>query len=220
MLNEYCSNEVVPCDSMAHPIECDPKENPFNVQYVRSSGVATGESLLLFDLGTTHVAVSGCQTTGNVLGDLWVTYEIELKKPLVASNVTTNVVSANRIISDSLSPTAIYGPTYNLLFGAPIGALNNTLTFPRGCIGDFAIMVWISGGSLALTNGSLGLTGCSRINYPTEDNSWLRALAGSSVVVLFAAIRISDPTVNATFTFDTGGTGTLTSTRVVVTEIA
>ena len=59
MINEYCSNEVVPMETMAHPVECDPKENPFNVQYVRTLAVAPGETQLMYDLGVTHVATSG-----------------------------------------------------------------------------------------------------------------------------------------------------------------
>jgi hypothetical protein len=110
ILNEYCSNEVVPCDSMAHPIECDPKENPFNVQYVRSRSVPAGETQLMYDLGITHLAVAGSQSaTPVVLGDLWVTYEIELKKPILASNVTSDISSGNAVITTGLSAASYYG---------------------------------------------------------------------------------------------------------------
>jgi hypothetical protein len=57
MLNEYCSNEAVPSEAFCHPIECDPKENPFNVQYVRSGDVPPEDSRLLYDLGVTYVAI-------------------------------------------------------------------------------------------------------------------------------------------------------------------
>ena len=43
----------------------------------------------MYDLGVTHVAVSGQQANDVVLGDLWVTYEVELKKPILYSNVTS-----------------------------------------------------------------------------------------------------------------------------------
>jgi hypothetical protein len=88
LLNEYWSTEVVPSESVAHPIECNPNENPFNVQYVRATtSVPTGDSLLMYDLGRTYVAVAGQQASDITLGDLWVTYEIELKKPVLESNV-------------------------------------------------------------------------------------------------------------------------------------
>ncbi len=86
MLNEYCSNEVVPSDTLAHPIECDPAENPFNIQYIRSTAVPAGDTPLSYDLGVTHIATSGMQVDGKTIGDVWVTYEVEFKKPQVNNN--------------------------------------------------------------------------------------------------------------------------------------
>ena len=87
LLNEYWSNEVVPNEQMIHPIECDPKENPFNIHYVRGGSVPTNDSPLMYDIGRTFVATQGMQGT-NIVGDLWVTYEEEFKKPVVRSNVS------------------------------------------------------------------------------------------------------------------------------------
>ena len=53
LLNEYWSGEVVPNDTLAHPLECNPKENPYNVQYVRTTDPPANESKMLYDLGTT-----------------------------------------------------------------------------------------------------------------------------------------------------------------------
>lgn len=97
MLNEYCSNETVPFDTMVHPIECDPKENPFSVHYIRTGAITSGEPLM-YDLGTTFVCTQGMAST-DVVGDLWVTYEVELKKPLISSPV--------------VSSPAFYGRSYN-----------------------------------------------------------------------------------------------------------
>jgi hypothetical protein len=88
MLNEYLSTETVPSETMAHPIECNPEENPFNVQYVRQGVVPANDNVLLYDLGKTYIATSGQQAVGVVLGDVWVTYEVELKKPVLFSNRT------------------------------------------------------------------------------------------------------------------------------------
>lgn len=59
LLNEYWSNEARASEEFCHPIECNPKENPFNVQYVRTGFLPTSENLLMYDLGRTTVAVSG-----------------------------------------------------------------------------------------------------------------------------------------------------------------
>lgn len=86
MLNEYWSTEGSPASSFIHPIECKPVENPFKVQFVRGHTTLT-DSPLMYDLGVTYVATQGMPADGNPVGDLWVTYEVELRKPVVSSNV-------------------------------------------------------------------------------------------------------------------------------------
>lgn len=126
MLNEYCANEAMPADTLCHPIECDPKENPFKVQYVRGSSVPSGDSKLLYDLGTTHIATSGMPADNNVVGDVWVTYEVELKKPVVSSNVTTldSYYGAFTPTSSTVFSSGITNSSPNVI------AVLNSLNFP------------------------------------------------------------------------------------------
>lgn len=129
MLNEYCSNEAVPCDTLCHPIECDPKENPFRVQYVRSSAPPAGDSKLLYDLGTTTIATSGMQVDGKTIGDVWVTYEVELKKPILVSNVSSSPSQYFQFNSNSFSNL------FRLITPMPAGTVtctgaDNKFTFP------------------------------------------------------------------------------------------
>jgi hypothetical protein len=144
MLNEYWANEVVPSDTMAHPIECDPKENPFAVHYVRSGNIPSGD-LLLYDVGKTFVATQGMQGT-NVVGDLWVTYEVELKKPMVTSNVISPSLYYSARWFGGLQSNLFQGP----IFGPIVGTLNittgvsNVITIPRGTFGEFTISVTMS----------------------------------------------------------------------------
>lgn len=130
MLNEYWAGEVVPCETMAHPIECDPKENPFAVHYVRTN-VVEGSEPLLYDLGKTFVATQGMVDTG-IIGDLWVTYEIELKKPVVSSNASLLTGAFSATWNDPVS-TAIFDTTQTTLFGAtPLTFIaSNTIVVPK-----------------------------------------------------------------------------------------
>ena len=147
MLNEYNASECVPSESFCHPIECDPKENPFNVQYVRSRDVPAGDNRMLYDLGVTHVAVSGQQTNGQTLGDLWVTYEVELKKPIVTSNVTFTE-SFGTLEGQYVGASTIGGAGNNLFpstaaivskGNVAITGVNNVLTIPAGIRGKYLI---------------------------------------------------------------------------------
>jgi len=93
MMNEYWASEIPPNETGVHPIECSPKENPFKVQYVRTVPSST-DSPLLYDLGKTFLATQGMPADGNPVGDLWITYEIELRKPVVKSNVSPGTYTA------------------------------------------------------------------------------------------------------------------------------
>nr|WRQ65331.1 structural protein [Tolivirales sp.] len=110
LLNEYWSTETSPAETTCHPIECNPAENPFNVQYVRQTDVPIGDNLLLYDLGRTYVATSGQQADNIPIGDLWVTYEVELKKPTLYSNVTAS--DASIIGYGTAASTAVKAGTY------------------------------------------------------------------------------------------------------------
>jgi len=220
MLNEYCSNEVVPSDTMAHPIECDPKENPFNVQYVRTSAIPVGESTLLYDLGQTHLAVSGCQTNGNVIGDLWITYEVELRKPLVASNVTTSVYSGFAQATNPALAGNVFGSSTTTLVGSlPASILGSVITFPKGYVGKYLINVFIAGNTLAvsLAPGPTG-TNCSIVPIDSSFASYAN-LFGASLVTVAYAVDITDPAVTPTVSFPWNGTGTITATRVLISEL-
>ncbi len=223
MLNEYCSNEVVPSETMAHPIECDPKENPFNVQYVRTGTVPIGDTQLMYDLGVTHLAVSGQQASGNVIGDLWITYDVELKKPIVTSNS-----AFTSKFFQSVSPSTNLASLFN---GAVTGGnwgctvSTNTLTFPKGSVGT-----WLVGLQIIPTTT---FTAWSTTTFPTLTNCSLNSTvlpdwcsnaasgAESRGVYKVIAVVISDPAVSASVAFPTYSiTGTVNSNNLLVTQIS
>lgn len=116
VLNEYWASEGAPNAEFCHPIECDPKENPYNIHYVRQGSVPEGDSELLYDMGATHICTSG-MPGANVVGDLWVSYEIELLKPVVVSDVTWQDYRSCTFTSNNTT-----------LFGLP-SSTNNDFTF-------------------------------------------------------------------------------------------
>lgn len=193
MLNEYWASEATPSESFCHPIECSPKENPFSTMWIRSSDVPAGDNLLLYDLGRTYVATSGQQGT-NVLGDLWVTYEVELRKPIKSSNVTSN----------GLMFQQRFNTGGGSLFGNPQPAIGNMsvvcsgslVTFPKGITGNFIVTLF----SKASAGGSHSLyftvsSGCSVMALPDADIRLNGAapIAGASQEY----INVPSPTVSA-----------------------
>jgi hypothetical protein len=129
---------------MAHPIECDPKENPFAVHYVRKVAVP-GSELLLYDMGKTFIATQGMQGT-NTVGDLWVTYEVELKKPMVSSTAVADAWYSARYFGGT-GPNMFLGDPMGAQGGLPITAAANTITFPKGLAGNFTVTVELANGT-------------------------------------------------------------------------
>lgn len=173
LLNEYWSSEAMPCEAFCHPIECNPAENPFNVQYIRADDllIPTSDSPLLYDMGTTHLCVSGQQATGVTLGDLWVTYEIELKKPIISSNVTTDSFLYTAYVNPTSPTFAAPFPTTTTTEGNfPLPLAGRTLSIPAKYYGTFWIVVSYESSGGAFTNLSM-------LGAPTITNCVLKDFA-------------------------------------------
>lgn len=82
---EYSTSGKV-SESFLHPIECDMRENPLKVLYIRT-GAALDENTdrdnRFSDLGNIFIAASGVQTENDVLGEIWVSYHVSLLKPRI-----------------------------------------------------------------------------------------------------------------------------------------
>jgi hypothetical protein len=138
LLNEYWASESVPYEAFIHPLECDPRENPFNVHYVRSGSEGVVEPLL-YDLGTTFICTQGMQSD-NVVGDIWLTYEVELKKPLITSAVTASPLCLGALYSTVTDSDFFSGSKVTLIGNLPVTATARTVTLPIGTSGVFLFM--------------------------------------------------------------------------------
>ncbi len=209
MLNEYCANEVVPSEVLAHPVECDPAENPFNVQYVRSGTVPVGDTQLMYDLGVTHLAVSGQQATGNVIGDLWITYEVELKKPIVTSNssfTSRNALITNTTVASSAS-AFLTSSTVTGNWGVTVPS-NNVIQFPKGSTGVWSLTVYLNPTSTFTAwnlTGATTVANCTNVTgftgYPASfPSNGSGATGEANGVYRTYMLQITDPGVTATIT--------------------
>jgi hypothetical protein len=213
MLNEYCANEVVPSEPAIHPIECDPKQNPFSVQFVRAANVTSGESVLNYDLGKTFLAPQGQQADGNYLGDLWVTYEVELTKPTYSSNVTTL----------PLTTFVATGATSSNYFTTP-GALVNdigvifsgiTVTFPAFTGIRFASSVYFSDSVISSAAWNAATVTNGTINWSQATT----VVSGAAQVMCVCGFTKTDPSRPSVLTLpnlsSVAGTMNTTATSIV-----
>lgn len=188
LLNEYWSTETAPFETTCHPIECNPSENPFNVQYVRQKTVPVGDNLLMYDLGVTHIAVSGQQVDNVVLGDLWVTYEVELKKPILYSNVTNG--EGQIVTYDTPASTSVKSGTYLSMVDTSVLPYSGNKALVPSISGirewtipaEFQGVIWVHASILADTSLYIIADGITWSGACTVTGSLisLPALAGSS----------------------------------------
>lgn len=81
-------------EHMQHGIECDPVKLPGNeYKFVRNGNLPISEDLKEYDLGRLCMAITGTPSTyaGQIIGELWVSYTIVLRKPKVASGHAYNI---------------------------------------------------------------------------------------------------------------------------------
>jgi hypothetical protein len=214
MVNEYWANECIPSEDFCHPIECNPKENPFNIHYVRAGPIPAGDTLLMYDMGNTYVATQGMQAV-NPVGDLWVTYEVVLKKPVVSSNVESLPFYTGSFGSSALS-TLFTGPNSinNGLDGVNLTLGSNIINFGPGSFGFYQVDVRLENvpTSPLLTSGNWNLPAIL-VNLspwspypsivPTTTGQVLNALSGSTSLSYRTYVWKTDSESTATLTIPT-----------------
>lgn len=180
MENYEWATSCKPSHNMLHTIETKKGQNPLGVYYTRNAPVPTGQDPRFFDLGTFYIATQGMQSSGNSIGELWCTYEIEFRKPKINSDLdvlydhfsisTTlaNVTPARPI--GNTNPTTV-NPTSNSTLKGVLtasGAANARYTFPVGQfisgklainIGDVFMIAWSQRFTNAATDGVTTFTG-------------------------------------------------------------
>ncbi|AYP28894.1 MAG: coat protein [Cressdnaviricota sp.] len=71
-----------PSQNMMHAIECQRNMTAVSELYIRAYAVPSGADIRLYDLGRFSVATVGCQGTSVNLGELWVSYDVDVFKAI------------------------------------------------------------------------------------------------------------------------------------------
>ena len=83
LLNYEFANSRKPSESFYHPVECKLSRTPTDQLYTRSGPYAPDADPRLSDLGRFQLSTQGMQGDTAVIGELWITFEIELFVPKV-----------------------------------------------------------------------------------------------------------------------------------------
>jgi len=224
MLNSFFSSDGKPSEDFCHPIECNPADNPYKVQYIRTGTIPVGEDLKTYDLGETTVAVVGIPTTvvGAVLGELWASYEVELRKPIAFNDLGYSVSSAH-FFNNGATTAHIFGTTFTPRYdniGMSFLANGTQFAFPLGTEGTFLVYNgWTS--ATAASAATLAVTNCTVPfvwNGGANPFAFSVGAAGSLGASIIYIVTITNPILQATITPTINLTGA-TPCEFLVTEI-
>lgn len=192
---------VKPSLSVIHPIECDPSETPVSHLYIRSGAPSSGD-LRLYDWCNFTIATVGSQAAA-VIGELWVSYDIEFLKPKLGAN--TNLTD-HYVLPNNISSSQPFGVTLPVAsstsnFGTVIGT--NSITFPKTFSGYVQLTYTYVGASGTCVLPTLTASGgCAGLAIMNGNNSYGLKSDGSTETM---------PVTTWTFSVQNGGTITFGS---------
>jgi hypothetical protein len=101
---------TVPSCAVIHPVECKRSLNVMSNLYCRPLLMPSGADLRFYDLGNFNLATYGMQANNINVGELWVSYEVELFKPQLdvgnyahLTNSSSSLTYSNKGIAGSTS---------------------------------------------------------------------------------------------------------------------
>lgn len=159
--SDYCTS-CSPAAEMLHPIECDPRLNVLSILYVNDGSIPTGGDIRMYDLGNFQIATTGMPADDNIVGELWVTYEIELLKPFLPNPVGSNMKVAHLVSSPATSASstdplgttgAVVRPGSTLLVLSP-----TTNSFVLPYVGTYLVVtLWSANTDLVSVAGGISV---------------------------------------------------------------
>lgn len=214
--------------SIMYGVECAHGVNPQNSYFIRTG--ASAAPLTSTDMGTFQIAVAPGNgvPTNSVVGELWVTYDVCLDRPVLNAN-RPGVV---RLTRGTVSTTNIFGSTQSttnyssgILSGTTV--TGTVITLPSTLVPGDVIRVtnYWSGTAGAVSIGAFGLVGLTLLNA-WANNSASQEVGPAASVTSAAAIldtwlqvtSVKGPytiTANATNTGPLSGT---TATDITITS--
>jgi len=141
-----------PDTSIMYGVEC--KDQPLNGRYVRGGATLSSQPINLTDIGTLYIANQNTSITqGQSLGELWVTYDVEFRKPHISPSRwgiahfygTASATSSVTPLPSTLPLAYAAGS----LFGTAISS--NLIKFPNANLGDTYMITYADVYSAAAT---------------------------------------------------------------------
>lgn len=161
MENSEFAVSTKPTLACIHGVECAITQNVLGTKYVRNTVPEAGQDLRLFDQGTFQFATQA-NSPSIVLGELWVSYSVELMKPILPETISSGI---SHFVRSSVAGVTFMGTIGVIESVNELGITltSNTVTFPNALTGTFTITVSHFGtgvlcsgiGAPVVTNGAV-----------------------------------------------------------------
>jgi len=212
MLTTLFSNYGVPHTDLVHAIECDVKQRPTQVLYVRNEAVPAGSDPRFYDLGITTIATTGMQAAAQI-GGLWVSYDVTFMKPVIRdASATTPGAAAYSVLSGGnpfTSPVTYGDPSLPLTV---LSATTSLLSFQcqQLVLGDYVLC------TADCTPGAITWTADPEYIATTNCNVVYRQFCNASggVATSICIYKVVSRTPTADFAITAAYTGTPTGTTL------
>lgn len=225
------SNSGKPASDILHPIECSSHVSSGPAQrYIRSGTNTDGiGDLRLYDWGNFQIGSVGNQAS-SVVGELWVSYSVELVNPqlTIPRGLNLNNYYA-QVTPATVTNARPFGTSSDILIGADtIGLLiaDNVVSLPVGTTGNYIVSgSWYGSSGAAFTPGTITLQNASSLFMfkgvsGIVQSELVTANGAAGELTFQKAFTVVDPQKISVLTFtSTNLPGTLVSCNFSVTKI-
>lgn len=182
MENYEGATSCKPSVSMIHLIETGRAQTLIDHMDIRSAPVPANADARLYDLGKVQVSTVGSQAAGNIIGELWISYEVELMNPRIPDDPlvsTAHFLLPSATVAGTETPVRPFGtgvnaylPTAGSSMGdarvGSSGAANGYIT-----LGQFSEGLYMVVCNFPWTNaGTQGAWTVTAVTNCTVANAW------------------------------------------------
>lgn len=190
-----------PTVSFIAPMECARSQTAIPELYVRQTGLASNQNQQLYDMALMQVSTQGSQAVFTA-GELWLTYDIELIKPI--TSLSSAGYFYHLVMAGTISTSAYFGTTTTVPSTASNFSYINNYYYNNAVIyfkWAFYSIVYGTGGSVATTAPTVTLTsGASQLVMFANGTSATFGSSGTTTSCLFNfAFTVTAPSAVITF---------------------
>jgi hypothetical protein len=159
-----------------------------NELYTRAGNLPANTDIRMYDHGKLTIAVGGNTISDAIIGELWITYDIELMLPKTSDSIGSSIISA-RYDCTGCTNAGPFGTDYTKSTNSTfeLAFTGNTMTFPANVRGRFKVTIESTSAANIVFNAPLFSSTSSTISNtfyaPTNGATTTKTSSACNIVV-------------------------------------